>query len=307
MLKYLINTCYLLLLTLIAPYLLYASIRKGKYREGWAAKFLGRVPRRSGNQSCIWFHAVSVGEIQLLDGLIRNFRQRAPNIEFVISTTTQTGHALARKKYPQHHVFYCPLDFSWSVQAALNRIRPDMLVLAELELWPNLISLAHQQGVRVAVANGRLSDQSFRGYRPIRPLVARMLQSMEWIAAQNGEYAQRFIALGANPDCVSVTGSMKFDGAITDRGNSKTSALAALAQFDDDDVIFLAGSTQRPEERLAIDTFNALCVQYPQLRLVLVPRHPERFDEVAQLLDDRGLPWQRRSQLEEPPSKESLS
>lgn len=307
MLKYLINTCYLLLLTLISPFLLTISIRKGKYREGWAAKLLGHVPQRRGSRPCIWFHAVSVGEIQLLDGLIRHFRGQAPGIECVISTTTQTGYALARKKYPDHLVFYCPLDFSWSVHEALNRLRPDMLVLAELELWPNLISLAHRQGVRIAVVNGRLSDQSFRGYRRIRPLVARMLRSLELIAVQNSQYARRFVDLGADPDRVTITGSMKFDGASTDRNNPNTSALAAVANFDADDVIFLAGSTQRPEERLAIDAFSKLCVEHPELRLILVPRHPERFDEVAQLLDDRGLQWQRRSQLGEPQLEKPLS
>ena len=172
-----------------------------------------------------------MGEVNLLAPLLKMIEQQRPEWECVISTTTTTGMALAKKKYPQHTVFYCPLDFSWAVKAAMRRIRPDVLVLAELELWPNLIRAAKRHGARVAVINGRLGEKSFRGYRRIRPLVAGLLRQIDLVAVQDETYAERFRALGARPETVHVTGSMKYDGAQTDRNNPTTQRLAALAGF----------------------------------------------------------------------------
>ena len=330
---YLLNLVYLFLILLSLPWLVWQSLRKGKYREGYAAKFLGRVPVRtlensreltapggmrtdidghenasgtapgavssrlfqSRENACLWLHAVSVGEVNLLAPLLKMIEQERPEWECVISTTTTTGMALAKKKYPRQTVFYCPLDFSWAVAAAMRRVRPDVLVLAELELWPNLIRAAKRHGAKVAVINGRLGEKSFRGYRRIRPLVARLLRQIDVIAAQDETYAERFRSLGARPETVHVTGSMKYDGAQTDRNNPATQRLAALAGFKENDVVLLAGSTQEPEEAMAVETFRELSRQWPRLRLVIVPRHPDRFEAVAKLLDASGLPWQRRT------------
>jgi 3-deoxy-D-manno-octulosonic-acid transferase len=226
----LLNFVYLLLILFSLPWLLWQAVRKGKYREGYAAKFLGRVPTRTGDKPCLWLHAVSVGEVNLLAPLLLMIEQERPDWECVISTTTATGMALAKKKYPRQTVFYCPLDFSWAVSAAMRRIRPDVLVLAELELWPNLIRAARQSGARVAVINGRLSEHSFHGYRRIRPLVARLLRQLDVVAAQDETYAERFRLLGTWPERVCVTGSMKYDGAQTDRANPTTQRLAELAR-----------------------------------------------------------------------------
>jgi 3-deoxy-D-manno-octulosonic-acid transferase len=304
----LFNVVYLLLILLSLPWLLWQSLRKGKYREGYAAKFLGRVPPRTSTKTCLWLHAVSVGEVNLLAPLLKMIEQQRPEWECVISTTTMTGMALAKKKYPRQTVFYCPLDFSWAVKTAMRRVRPDVLVLAELELWPNLIRAAKKHGTKVAVINGRLGEKSFRGYRRIRPLVARLLQQIDLVAAQDDTYAERFRSLGARPETVYKTGSMKYDGAQTDRNNRATQRLAALTGFKDDDVVLLAGSTQEPEEAMALETFRELSRQWPRLRLVLVPRHPDRFEAVAKLLDASGLAWQRRTALSgETASGSSLS
>jgi len=295
---YLLNLIYLVLILVASPWLLLAAVRKGKYREGYAAKLFGRVPRRLSGRTCIWLHAVSVGEVNLLAPLIALIESRRPEWECVISTTTMTGMQLARKKYPRQTAFYCPLDFSWATRAAMRRIRPDLLVLAELELWPNLVRAAGENGARVAVINGRLSEHSFRGYRRIRPLLARLFGRIDLVAVQDETYARRFCQLGARPDSVCVTGSMKYDGAQTDRDNPATRRLRELAGFTDDDVVFLAGSTQEPEEALALEAFEQLRGDRPQLRLVLVPRHPDRFDAVARMLDESGMAWQRRTELD---------
>jgi 3-deoxy-D-manno-octulosonic-acid transferase len=295
---YLLNVVYGLLILASLPWLIWQSIRKGKYREGFAEKFLGRVPRRTGDRTCAWFHAVSVGEVNLLATLLRELAREHSDWDCVVSTTTKTGLALARKKYPELSVFYCPLDFSWAVRAAVRRIRPDLLVLAELELWPNLIRAANEGGAAVAVVNGRLSEKSFRGYRRIAPLMRRLLASVDLIAAQNETYAERFRRLGAPDRAVHVTGSLKYDGAQTDRANPATARLMQLAGIAPHDVVLLAGSTQEPEEEILLAAFLSLRRRWPHLRLILVPRHPERFDAVARLLDRSGEVWQRRSRLE---------
>lgn len=294
---FILNTLYLLLLFMAAPWLLWEALRKGKYRDGFAAKFLGRVPVRDSDRKCAWFHAVSVGEVNLLPGLIHAFGTRRPDWDCVISTTTSTGMALAKKRFPDATVFYCPLDFSWAVRAALRRIRPDLLVLAELELWPNLIGLAERRGTAVCIVNGRLSPSSFRGYLRVRPFASRLLRRLRLIAVQDETYAERFRRLGAAADRVVVTGSMKFDGAQTDRNNPATVKLRELAGIAAEDIVFLAGSTQEGEESAALHVFAGLRAEHPRLRLILVPRHPERFGSVSRFLDASGLPWSRRSLL----------
>lgn len=295
---YLLNLVYLGLLVALSPWLVYAAVRQGKYRRGWPEKLLGRVPIRAGDRPCVWLHAVSVGEVNLLGTLIAELARRRPELQFVISSTTATGYALACQKYAAHTVCYCPLDFSWAVRAAVARLRPDLLVLAELELWPNLIRAATERSVPVAIVNGRLSERSYRGYRRLRPLIRRVLTQLRLIVAQNATYAERFRQLGAGEEQLVIAGSMKFDGARTDRSNADTLRLAALAGIRPSDRVFLAGSTQDPEERLAVETFRQLAGEHPSLRLILVPRHAERFEEVAAMLAETGLPWQRRSRLE---------
>ncbi len=300
--RYLLNLVYVFLLIVAFPWLLWQAIRKGKYREGFAAKFLGLVPRREGSQTCLWFHAVSVGEVNLVRPLLDEIQRRHPQWRCVVSTTTMTGMSLARKRYPGLSVFYCPLDFSWAVAAAMRRIRPDVLVLAELELWPNLIAAARRSGSKVAVVNGRLSENSARGYGRIRPLVKRILRNIDLLAVQDETYAGRFRSLGADDRSLKVTGSMKYDGAETDRANEATTRLRDLWGIAATDCVFLAGSTQEPEEALALEAYQQLAPSHPELRLILVPRHPDRFEAVAEMLQARGVCWQRRTELESNPA-----
>ncbi|HAY80673.1 MAG TPA: 3-deoxy-D-manno-octulosonic acid transferase [Planctomycetaceae bacterium] len=295
---WILNCCYLALACVASPWILYQAWRKGKYREGYAEKLLGRVPQRVGDGPCVWLHAVSAGEVNLVVSLLKVLQARHPDVEYFVSTTTKTGHAIATSKLTQCTVFYCPLDFSWAVRAAMRRVRPTVLVLSELELWPNLIWSAEQSGASVCVINGRLSAKSYRGYRRCKPLVASVLRSIDRIAVQNATYAERFRDLGATAEQVVVTGSMKYDGACTRRENIETLRLGMLAGITRDDVVFLAGSTQAPEEERALATYLALREQFPELRLILVPRHPERFEAVARMLQQAPVEWQRRSELD---------
>lgn len=298
--RYLLNLSYLLLIVLISPLLLYRALATGKYRKGMLTKFLGRTPIRQGQRPCVWFHAVSVGEVLLLRQVIARFRQRWPEWECVLSTTTDTGLDVARKSYGDLCVFYCPLDFSWATHRAMARIRPNLLVLAELELWPNLIAAARRAGCRVAVINGRLSARSHRGYRRLRPFLGGLLRRVDLWAVQTDEYAARFADLGVPHKRLHVTGSVKYDGATADRENAKSRELRRLLSVGSGDLLWIVGSTQAPEEQIALAIYRRLRQAVPHLRLVLVPRHKERFDEVAQLIAAAGCPLARRSQLAVP-------
>lgn len=295
----LLDLVYVALLVVLAPWLIYQAVANGKYREGYHQKLLGWLPRRSGDRYCVWLHAVSVGEVNLLAPLIRELRGQHPDWELVITTTTMTGHELAVRKYPELTVDYCPLDFSWATATAMRRIRPDLLVLAELELWPNLIRAAERQGAQVAVINGRLSERSFRGYRKIAWLLRSTLARLNLVIAQTPEYAARFAELGVRAEAIQIVQSIKYDGVEFDRNHPATVELRELAGIAADDIVLLAGSTQAPEELLALQTYATAAKQHPRLRLVIVPRHPHRFEEVARLLDTAGIPWQRRSELDQ--------
>jgi 3-deoxy-D-manno-octulosonic-acid transferase len=298
---FLLNIVYLAAIAVAFPWLLYQRARHGKYREGWRAKLLGEVAQRTSSQPCLWLHAVSVGEINLLEPILKRWERLHPDWDCVISTTTQSGYQLAIKKYGPRMVVYCPLDFTWAVQRAMRRIQPTLLVLTELELWPNLVFAAKRHGAKVAVINGRLGEKSFWGYRRIRWLVRATLFKLDLIAAQNDDYADRFLSLGAQSSTVHRTGSIKFDGAPTSRSSPEVQRLAALAGIGPEDIVFLAGSTQEPEESLTLSVFQRLSTEFPRLRLILVPRHPERFDDVAALLDRTEVSWQRRSNLSTAP------
>jgi 3-deoxy-D-manno-octulosonic-acid transferase len=292
---WLLDLAYLALLLAVSPVLLWRMVFAGKYRTGWGEKFLGRVPIRDSHAPCLWFHAVSVGEVLQLEPVLAELRRRLPGVEFVISTTTPTGRSVAVKKFPTDRVCYFPLDFSWAAGAAIQRLRPSAIVLVELELWPNFVLFARRQRIPLALINGRVSQRSNRGYSRIRPLMARLLGSFEVLAAQNALYADRLAALGAPRERLHVTGSIKFDRVTTDRANPRTEELRQFFGIAPTELVFIAGSTQAPEENAAIDAYLDSRKAYPSLRLIVVPRHKERFEEVARLIESRGLPLLRRS------------
>ena len=290
-----LNFAYVALLLAVSPVLLYRRWVLGKYRDGWAEKLWGQLPDRSGSKPCLWLHAVSVGEVLQLRPMMKLLATQRPDWDFVITTTTRTGLDVAKKEYPQHTVCYFPLDFSWATHRAISRIKPSAIVLVELELWPNFVLTANRLGIPLALINGRVSEKSFRGYRRIRPLIARLLRGFDLLAAQNDEYSERLLTLGAPRDRLHVTGSIKFDGAHSDRSNPKTAELREFFELQPEEKVFIAGSTQAPEESFALDTWQALRSEFPNLRLILVPRHKERFEEVAALVASRGLNLRRRS------------
>jgi 3-deoxy-D-manno-octulosonic-acid transferase len=297
---YLRNLVYLLALLLLSPWLLYRALATGKRVRGLWAKLSGRALLRAGDGPCAWFHGVSVGEVHLLRQVIAAFRKRHPGWQCVVSTTTETGFEEAKKRFADLPVFFWPLDFSWAVRRALRRVRPNLVVLAEGELWPNFLAAANRQGVPVAVVNGRLSPRSFRRYRRLGPLARGVFRRLDLCLVQTEEHANHFRALGVAPERVRVTGSVKYDGACTDRANPRTQELRRLLNVGATDLVWIAGSTQAPEEQVALDIYRRARASHPNLRLILVPRQKDRFDEVAGLLRRSGLPFVRRSELTGP-------
>ena len=298
--RYLLDLLYLFVAVILSPWLIYKSITTGKYRRGLWSKITGSTPSVPQSKPIVWFHGVSVGEIHLLGPVVASFQRRHPDWNCVISTTTDTGYEEARKRFPDWPVFYWPLDFSWSVGRALRAINPACVVLAEGELWPNFLLSAKRREIPVCMINGRLSPRSFRRYSSIRWLARRLFKQVDLFAVQTAAYADSYRKLGVDPHRVVVTGSVKYDGVAGDRNNAKTLALGRLLNVRDDDLVWIAGSTQAPEEQVALDIYRRISKSHPTLRLFLVPRQRDRFDEVAALLQKSELRFVRRSQIQEP-------
>jgi len=296
-----LDLLYLVAAVLALPWVAWRKLSGRRPVAAPWTRFTGSIaPVPVATMPRIWMHGVSVGEVQLLAGLAAELRRQAEAagrpIDAVISSSTTTGLEVAAKRFGPDRAFPCPLDFTWAVNRVLDRVRPDLVVLGELELWPNLLACVARRGIPIVVANARMSPRSAAGYARIAPLVRGMLGRVDAVAARSPDDAARFTALGA-PNVV-VAGSMKFDGVRGDREAPDVARLRALAGFGAHDTVFLAGSTQDPEERLAVEAFCALHESHPRLRLVIVPRHVERAAEIAALLDGAHLRWQRRSRLD---------
>ena len=295
-----LDALYLLLLAAASPWLVWRSLRTGRYRRGLAAKLLGRLDVPADPRPTVWFHGVSVGEVHLLVTLVAAFRERHPGWRVVISATTDTGLAEAKARFADLVVVAYPFDLSWAVGRALDTIRPQLVVLAESELWPNFLRAAGRRNIPVAVVNARLSPRSFARMGRLGGLARHLLlRHVTAFAAQSEETADRLRRLGVPSDRVSVTGSVKYDGASGDRDTPKAVGLRRLLNRRDE-LVWVSGSTHAPEEAIVLAAFARLRERFPSLRLVLVPRHPDRFVEVAELVTTAGLPLVRRSLLTEP-------
>lgn len=278
------------------PYWLFQMARHGKYRKGFAER-MGRVPARlqvtGANDRVIWVHAVSVGEVAAVAGLVEELRRWSRH-RVVISTTTDTGQALARNRFGESNVFYFPLDFAFAIRPYLKALRPQMVVIAETEFWPNFIRLTHASGARIAVVNARISDRSWPRYRRFRGLMRRLLASVDLFLAQTPADAARLKDIGAPPDRVRISGNLKFDipapvpPAIVENVQASIKASAA-------EPVLVCGSTVDGEESLLLKAFGNVLVQYPEAVMILAPRHPQRFPAVAALLEQMSIRFWPRS------------
>jgi 3-deoxy-D-manno-octulosonic-acid transferase len=287
----------LLVLAVSTPWWLLRMATSGKYREGLAER-LGRVPERIrgslGGEQQIWVHAVSVGEVLAASRLIEELGRRLQEAglgqdpaawRVMISTTTRTGQMLARERFGAERVFYFPLDFGWAVRAWLRAVHPRMLVLAETEFWPRMLAECRRAGIPVAVVNARVSDRSWPRYRRLAWMWRRILRGIAIALAQSELDAERLRALGVKN--VRVAGNLKFDVRLVQPAPVTTLLRQHLVRGTK---VLACGSTLAGEEELLLDAMPAEAV------MILAPRHPERFGEVARLLEQRRVPWVRRSE-----------
>lgn len=285
----------------MTPYLLWRSWRTGRYRQQMRAKFYGVGPLNQPTGPTVWFHGVSVGEIHLLRGVVAAYRRRHPNHHLVISATTDTGLAEARKHFTDCTIIAYPFDFTWAVRRTLRHVAPLLIVLAESELWPNFLLLAQRERVPVVVINGRMSPRTARRYQRVASFARRIFFGrVRLFGMQSETYAQNVRALGIPPERVRVTGNVKYDGVVGDKANPTTHALRTLLGIGPDELVWLVGSTHAPEEQIAVNIYRRLRPQFPTLRLVVVPRAPERFDDVAQIIRSADLPLVRHREISAP-------
>jgi len=288
---------YSLLLSLglivLIPHFLFQALAHGKYIAGLRQR-LGSLPPTNG-KPVIWLHCVSVGETQAARPLAQRVRQQFPHHALVVSTITLTGQNLARDVFrtQAESVFYFPFDWRWSVRRALKKINPAAVLIMETELWPNFLRECKARRIPVALVNGRISRQSFRRYRLITFFLRRLLSCLSLAVMQSETDASRLQALGMSDDKLYTAGNLKFDAEVAGELTAKTAEIRERFGLRSGMPLILAASTHAPEEEVMLESIKLL----QPARLMLAPRHPERFNEVASLIQKSGLSWTRRTGL----------
>jgi len=292
--SFLLTVGFLLLL----PRFLLDALRHGKYVAGFRER-LGSLPSLANNgRPVVWLHCVSVGETQAARPLVQGIRQRFPDHLLVISTITLTGQTLARELFKSDatKIFYFPFDWRQTVRRTLRRIKPSVVLLVETELWPGFLRECQAQEIPVAIVNGRLSQRSFRRYKLIKAFTSRVLRTVNLAIMQTEADAERIRLLGVEPGKVFISGNLKFDAVILPVATSLTEEFRRRFNLVDLAPLILGVSTHAPEERIILEAFKQARLESAMAsRLILAPRHPERFAEVAALLEDSGLNWTRRT------------
>jgi len=290
-----------LFLVLTLPYWLLQMMRHGKYRAGLRQRF-GAVPpalaSRDDGKPAIWVHAVSVGEVVASSAVIEALRQKFPSHRVLISTTTSTGQKLAGQRFGAENVFYFPLDFAFAIRPYLNALRPELVVVAETEFWPNFLRLAKRSGARIAVINCRISDRSLPGYKRLHFWLPQLLETtlgnVDVFLAQTHNDRQRLIEIGADESKVTAVGNLKFDVAPPP-SPPIVSSLRENFNRSGAEPVLICGSTLEGEEGALLSMFRNILVNHPRAVMILAPRHPERFQEVAELVEKLGFRMLRRS------------
>ncbi len=283
---------------ILLPRFLLDALRHGKYVAGFRERFgsLSRLP--NDGRPVVWIHCVSVGETQAARPLLRAIKAQYPNHRIAISTITLTGQNLAREifKHDAARVFYFPFDWRWVVRRTLDAIKPDAVLVMETELWPGFLRECKQQQIPVAIVNGRLSGQSFRRYRVIRSFMRQVLGSISLAVMQTENDAERLRELGMDAAKIIVSGNLKFDAGTLPATDALTVEFRERFKLADDAPLVLAASTHDPEEVILLNGLRQV-ISRSELkpRLMIAPRHPERFTEVADLLKTSGFRWARRT------------
>lgn len=283
---YTLYTLLLLILILLTlPIWLWRYFSTPKYRGTLRQRLGLQRPARHANRP-IWIHAVSVGEVLAAQGFIKQLAERSP---VVLSTVTKTGQNIAKETLPMvQTIFYLPLDLPWSVARVVRRVQPRCLIVIETELWPGLFHAMEKQGIPILLVNGRLSPRSFRNYRKFSPIMKRFLAPVQLFAMQSADDAQRMTALGAKPERIQVTGNIKYDQAQQPPDATAMAALQQRLVRPSDAIVWIAASTHPGEEVILLESYRQLRPTWPNLRLILAPRHPHRTAQITELIQQQG-------------------
>ena len=294
---------YSLLLSLgllvLIPHFLFQALAHGKYIAGLRQR-LGSVPPVNG-KPVIWLHCVSVGETQAARPLAKRLQQQFPHHALVVSTITRTGQKLAHDVFRNQAagIFYFPFDWRWTARRALKAINPDAVLIMETELWPNFLRECKARQIPVALVNGRISRQSFRRYKLITFFLRRVLASLSIAVMQSEMDAERLGTLGMPKERLFTAGNLKFDAEVASGLTEKTEEIRTRFGLDNGPPLILAASTHSNEEEILLDAVKQLGPSI-SIRLMIAPRHPERFKEVAALIQQSGLGWTRRTNSPDP-------
>lgn len=297
---FLYNLLYSLAFLLMTPVFAVSALVRGRRAAGYFQR-LGFLPSfEPDERPVVWVHCVSVGETNAARPLIEAIRADLPDRRIIVSTTTRTGQKLARELFADHadRVFYVPFDMRWCVRRALRRFRPSTLLLMESEIWFNLIRETSKFGARLAIVNGRLSERSYKRWGYFKRTVRRVLGYLDMALMQSTSDAKRIMALGLRASKVRVTGNLKYDHDVTAAESELTAEICERFGITPDAPLVVAASTHAPEEEWVIEAFRNVWKDSRGAlpRLLIAPRHPERFDEVARQIRSSGFQWVRRTE-----------
>ncbi|MDI7258368.1 MAG: 3-deoxy-D-manno-octulosonic acid transferase [Thermodesulfobacteriota bacterium] len=290
------NILLTFLLLSAIPYLLLRSLIQKRFRKKWVQR-MGFLPHRSFKKP-IWVHAASVGEVLCSVPLLKRIKRGVPHCEIILTTMTSTGNETAKTLIPEaDQVLFFPVDHPFTIRRALRRIDPRLLLVAETELWPNLLHSCGRRKIPIVLFNGRISEKSFRGYLFLKSFFKRCLEYVSFFLMQTEEDRGRIIEIGAPPDKTKVVGNIKFDQAFLPLTEEAMVEMSISLSLQRNDPILIAGSTHSGEEEILISLFKDLREHNPRLILILAPRHLDRLEEVERILEKESLSWKRRTSI----------
>lgn len=295
-----LDAIYIFIIILSLPFLLYKVITNERYRTGFAQRFGFYLHKRASKKKCVWMHGSSVGEILTGRDFINKIVNVYTNIDIVISAWTNTGKDIAEKSFTEKYVFFFPIDISFIIKSVFKKIKPDYVVLIELEVWPNFFILTSKLNIPIILINGRISDKSVKIYRKLSYFSKAFRESLndnKIYCARTEDDAKRFLELGILEKNISVTGTMKYDNIATTVDETEIQQLKKLLLINITDTIFVAGSTRNGEEEVLLKAFKSLQNDFKALRLIIVPRHVERTNEIVTLINKNGFTALRKSCL----------
>lgn len=288
------------ILSLVAfPKMIYHRCKHGKYRESLSKRLgVGFPVIKKGNRPLVWVHAVSVGEAKAVAPLVKMLKAKMENPIIVVSSITETGHAEVQRSIPQaDYKVYLPFDFRFIIRPIVRSVKPDLVILSESDFWYNFLKSSKELGAKILLVNGKISSTSMQRFKKFSMLSKRLFGLIDLLCIQSEHYSKRFLEMGVPKDKINITGNLKFDGEYPKLSAEQLNIWKQQLGIEEGDQVLVIGSSHDPEEKLFLEVSQKLWGKFPRLKVVFVPRHPERFNEVAGILHGYNIPFIRFSQL----------